>query len=50
MYCAPPQGKAGSAWLAQTYVVRCDGDRPQILLHLSHEDEDDAMRELGLIG
>ncbi|GAA0384818.1 hypothetical protein GCM10009541_29490 [Micromonospora gifhornensis] len=47
---APPQGKAGSARFAQTYVVRCDGDRPQILLYLSHERVDDVMRELGLTG
>ncbi|MEU8331891.1 hypothetical protein [Micromonospora sp. NPDC048839] len=45
---APPTGEAGSARFAQTYVVRLGGDRPQILLYLSHEREDDALRELGL--
>ncbi|MET8086117.1 hypothetical protein [Micromonospora sp. NPDC005197] len=47
---APPQGKAGSPRFAQTYVVPCDRDRPQILLDLPHEREDDVMRELGLTG
>ncbi|MEV4500089.1 nuclear transport factor 2 family protein [Micromonospora arborensis] len=46
---APPHGTAGSAQFAQTYVVRVGDGRPQILLYLSHEREDDAMRELGLI-
>ncbi|MGC5307453.1 hypothetical protein [Micromonospora zamorensis] len=46
---APPNSEAGSAHFAQTYVVRLGGDRPQILLYLSHEREDEAMRNLGLI-
>ncbi|MFG1868559.1 Cif family virulence factor [Micromonospora arborensis] len=46
---APPNGMAGSAQFAQTYVVRLGDGRPQILLYLSHEPEDEAMRKLGLI-
>ncbi|WP_433317530.1 hypothetical protein ACQP0U_09305 [Micromonospora sp. CA-269861] len=45
---APPAGRGGSAQFAQTYVVRLGDSRPQILLYLSHEREDEAMRELGL--
>ncbi|MCG5472689.1 hypothetical protein LADH09A_000539 [Micromonospora sp. LAH09] len=45
---APPDGAAGSAHFAQTYVVRLGDDRPRILLYLSHEREDEAMRKLGL--
>ncbi|MEV4764881.1 hypothetical protein AB0J89_19905 [Micromonospora chokoriensis] len=47
---APPAGRAGSAQFAQTYVVRVGADRPQILLYLSHEREDEALRKLGLVG
>ncbi|MGC4756707.1 YybH family protein [Micromonospora trifolii] len=47
---APPRGEAGSAQFAQTYVVRLGDPRPQILLYLSHEREDEAMRGLGLTG
>ncbi|MCG5452147.1 YybH family protein [Micromonospora hortensis] len=46
---APPRGTAGSAQFAQTYVVRLGDPRPQILLYLSHEREDEAMRGLGLV-
>ncbi|GGO25077.1 hypothetical protein [Micromonospora parathelypteridis] len=45
---APPHGTAGSAQFAQTYVVRVGDEGPQILLYLSHEREDEAMRKLGL--
>ncbi|MEU7654213.1 hypothetical protein AB0C44_19580 [Micromonospora taraxaci] len=46
---APSTGRAGSAQFAQTYVVRVGDDRRQILLYLSHEREDEALRKLGLI-
>ncbi|WP_430500874.1 hypothetical protein ACQRWP_04135 [Micromonospora trifolii] len=47
---APPRGEAGGAQFAQTYVVHLGDPRPQILLYLSHEREDEARRQLGLTG
>ncbi|GAB3957081.1 hypothetical protein [Micromonospora vulcania] len=46
----PPEGEAVSAQFAQTYVVRLGDGQPQILLYLSHEQEEDVMRKLGLTG